>query len=323
MPTQYIKKSKCFYIVYLVFFCLKSFAQKDKDFLIRKEWAELYSQKGHFVQAIQNYNIAYSIDPSCSECIISIKNLKRKLEEKRKSNLLSRNTQNTKATLKKNIDSQNTKKNIEIKYSPILPEMSKLKYPYTNEDTTLNTYWMGKTEITQKEWKAFLLKTGKEFPKISENLINDNFPIINISWQDAKDYCQWLSDMTGDRYDLPTKEEWLIARGTITNIKNEAWIFENSQKNLHESGKKEKNSNGMFDIEGNVAEWVDDWYEKDFITTNNLKKYFEENETFKNRAVCGCSFKDESYFCKSPFIQSLDGMFTKENIGFRVVKRKY
>jgi formylglycine-generating enzyme len=322
MQTRYTKPIEIILTLALSLFLNRSFAQKDKDFLSKKVWAELYAKRGNYTQAIQSYAIAISIDPSCHECQLAIKGLKTKLKEKRLSSIQNNNKSKPISTFPKSKNTTNNNSGIK-QTNLILPEMVSLNYPFSNQDSTINKFSISNAEVSQKEWKIYTEAKGLEFPKIPESMRNDNFPVVNISWQEAKDYCQWLFEQTEESFDLPTKEEWLIARSTIENLKNESWIYENSNRNLHEIKKKNKNKNGLYDIEGNVSEWVDDWSEKDFVENIDLKKFFEENETSKNRAVCGCSFKDESYFCKKTYIQSLDGMVSKDNIGFRVVKRNY
>lgn len=96
-------------------------------------------------------------------------------------------------------------------------------------------------------------------------------PVINVTWYDAKAYCHWLSQKTGKTYRLPTESEWeYVAR---TNSKSHygigdndallaeyAWYKDNANGYPHEVGSKLANSYGLFDILGNVQEWVEDDY---------------------------------------------------------------
>ena len=94
----------------------------------------------------------------------------------------------------------------------------------------------------------------------------DAHPVLNVSWNDAVAYCQWLSKKEGKTYCLPTEAEWEYAcrAGTTTryyygddpgSLEQYAW-----RSMTHPVGEKQPNAWGLFDVHGNVAEWCADWY---------------------------------------------------------------
>jgi formylglycine-generating enzyme required for sulfatase activity len=103
-------------------------------------------------------------------------------------------------------------------------------------------------------------------------------PALQISWNDAVEFCRWLSDREGLAYRLPTEAEWEYAcrAGTETpwhsgaqaaGVENVAWgLFRdtliNSDYDLHPVGRKKPNGFGLFDMHGNAQEWCSDWYSK-------------------------------------------------------------
>lgn len=101
-----------------------------------------------------------------------------------------------------------------------------------------------------------------------------NHPVIHVSWNDAKAFCEWLSVVSGKHIRLPYEAEWefasgggLQSRGHVYSGSNSpdlvGWYSSNSGGNTHRVGEKSANQLGLFDMTGNVSEWVMDWYADD------------------------------------------------------------
>lgn len=134
---------------------------------------------------------------------------------------------------------------------------------------TIEPFELGKYEVTFDEYDRFAIATGRRLPE-DEGWGRGQRPVIDVSWQEAKDYAAWLSKQTGTSYRLPSESEWeYAARG---GAKQDAWagtsqesqlgryaVFaENSGRRTAEVGQKEPNSFGLYDLSGNVWEWVED-----------------------------------------------------------------
>jgi formylglycine-generating enzyme required for sulfatase activity len=103
---------------------------------------------------------------------------------------------------------------------------------------------------------------------------NDH-PVVNVSWNDASAFCDWLSGQESQEYRLPTEAEWEYAcrAGTTTrfffgNDENAlgqyAWYWENAKRQTHPVGEKKPNGFGLYDMNGNVWEWCADGYDADY-----------------------------------------------------------
>jgi formylglycine-generating enzyme required for sulfatase activity len=80
-------------------------------------------------------------------------------------------------------------------------------------EVTVPDFYMGQYPVTFEEYDAFCAATGKEKPG-DQGWGRGKRPVINVNWQDAKDYCQWLSEQTNLPYRLPSEAEWeYVARG--------------------------------------------------------------------------------------------------------------
>jgi formylglycine-generating enzyme required for sulfatase activity len=131
---------------------------------------------------------------------------------------------------------------------------------------------IGRFEVTFDEWDGCVAHGGCP----AEGVAGANFgrgrqPVINVSWEDAKKYVEWLSKRTGKTYRLLTEAEWEYAAraGTTTPFSfgdddealgEHAWFSGNSESRTHVVGGKKANPFGLYDMHGNVYEWVEDCY---------------------------------------------------------------
>lgn len=128
-------------------------------------------------------------------------------------------------------------------------------------------------------------------------------PVAHISWNDAKEYCKWLSDKSGEEVRLPSETEWeYAARGgnlscgtkySGSNIITEvAWYDANSDFATQVVGQKKANELGIFDMSGNVYEWCSTWY------SNFGSEASDINDQIENRYIVvrgGSSFLNEKF----------------------------
>ena len=135
-------------------------------------------------------------------------------------------------------------------------------------------FYMSATEVTQRQWKTLM---GTE-PWQGDLLFvkeGSDYPAMFVSWSDAVEFCEKLSQREGLEYRLPTEAEWEYAcrAGTSTaysfgddaaDLGDYAWIGENTysagEAYAHRAGEKRPNAWGIYDMHGNVQEWCHDWH---------------------------------------------------------------
>jgi formylglycine-generating enzyme required for sulfatase activity len=129
---------------------------------------------------------------------------------------------------------------------------------------------VGKTDVTFAEWDVCV--TAGVCPKASDNgWGRGDRPVILVSWDDAKGYVAWLRRMTGKDYRLLTEAEWEYsaragnqARYSFgddeTQLGDYVWYARNSENKTQPVGTKKPNAFGLYDMDGNIWQWVEDCY---------------------------------------------------------------
>ncbi|NOR80805.1 MAG: SUMF1/EgtB/PvdO family nonheme iron enzyme [Methyloprofundus sp.] len=185
------------------------------------------------------------------------------------------------------------------------------------------SYELGKYEVTQAQWQKVIGYNPSRFK-------GDHNPVEQVSWNDVQDFIRKLNQQTGGNYRLPTEVEWEYACRSggqeqkycgSDSINGIAWYDGNSGNTVHPVGQKQANALGLYDMSGNVWEWVQDWYDSDYYDsspTNNPTGAIGGS----SRVSRGGSWRYKASYSRSTrrFDDSPD--FSLNVLGFRLVRMR-
>lgn len=216
-----------------------------------------------------------------------------------------------------------------------------------NKQVSVSDFYMDTHEVTNEQFAAFLADYGSERVKSgeyrNEKMIAEHkfglkksrgywsaqkgyeeHPVVNVSWFGANEYAKF--------YDLrlPTETEWeYAARGGLNSRKldyagadlaeNTSWHRNNAGGRTHEVGQKIPNELNLYDLSGNIQEWTNDWYDKDYYKRIEILNP-QGPLKGEGRVLRGGSwFQDEEYG-KVAVRNHVPPNYAKAFIGFRCVK---
>ena len=165
----------------------------------------------------------------------------------------------------------------------------------SHQVTITKGFWLGQTEVTVRAYRRFAGATGRHMPDEPDSIgrsLNPGWgdeamPIVNVTWDDAQAYCSWA----GGRLPTEAEREYAARAGSSASrygdLDEIAWYADNSGRQrldsdriweekdyyqrlhengngMHEVGQKRANGFGLYDMLGNVFEWVNDWHEKNY-----------------------------------------------------------
>lgn len=214
------------------------------------------------------------------------------------------------------------------------------EYP-AHEVTISKAFYFGAYEVTQAEFESVMgvnpswhSENGHHREKV-EGIDTGRFPVENVSWHDAVEFCRRLSALPEERregaiYRLPTEAEWeYAARGGLDGrcsfdeafIHDHAWTAENSQERTHQVGELAPNPFGLFDMHGNVWEWCHDWYDA-YPAEPQTDPAGPLVPTGKRRVIRGGSWMHSHRLgsCRNSSRSHDLVIAQRSNVGFRVVR---
>lgn len=190
-------------------------------------------------------------------------------------------------------------------------------------------FWMSATEVTQDQY----FRVMGVNPSRSQA---PNLPVVRVTWLEAAEFCRRLTQASGKKlggrvYRLATEAEWeyVCRAGSATryhfgdedgSLAEYGWFRFNSNRRAQPVATRRPNPWGLFDMHGNVAEWVVDWYSRSYYSESPVNDPTGPSRIWnRNRVVRGGDFNSTPAACRSA---SRGEEFSENhswNVGFRVV----
>lgn len=231
-------------------------------------------------------------------------------------------------------------------------------------DVKVDAFWMSSVEITWDQYEVFLYRNKDDIPHPDPGTIEldvdgvsgatmpyvnfnkPGYPVVDITQYAASVFCEWLTARTGRFYRLPTEAEWEYAcragsEGAFSfddasKIDDYAWYSANSNATVNRGKMKKPNAWGLYDMHGNAAEWVLDFYQQDaYARENGVENPLVSSDKLYPHVVRGGSWRDDPAELRSasreksdPDWKKQDPQFPKSlwwhtdalHVGFRIVR---
>ena len=185
-------------------------------------------------------------------------------------------------------------------------------------------FLMGKYAVTQMQWSEIMETNPSEF-------LDDLRPVERVSWHDVQAFIRKLNAKEDtNAYRLPTEAEWEYAAragsenaytfGSDTNTLNQyAWYQKNSEGQSHPVGQLNPNAWGLYDMHGNVHEWCQDWFDRNYYSQSPSIDPLGPAKGLA-KALRGGDWGSEDWYCRcaSRSLRSPDRRSNR--LGFRLVR---
>ena len=185
-------------------------------------------------------------------------------------------------------------------------------------------FYLGQYEMTQGQWQAVMGNNPSSFKG------DAMLPVENVSWEDVQEFLRRLNAREGGpKYRLPTEAEWeYAARAGMSTaysfgdserqLGEYAWYWDNAGAKTHPVGQKKPNDWGLYDMQGNVVEWVQDWYGS---YTSAAVTDPQGPSSGSSRVIRGGGWGFIARSCRSATRGgSMEPDFRHDNLGFRLLR---
>ena len=190
--------------------------------------------------------------------------------------------------------------------------------------TLAQPFALGRYTVTFEEYDRFAAATGREQPQ-DEGWGRGRRPVINVSWEEALAYTEWLFGQTGQSYRLPTEAEWeYAARAGTTTRFHQGDTITPSQANYQRNktrlvGQFHGNAWGLYDLHGNVWEWTGSVYDETYKGAEQQSASAADGNS--QRVLRGGSWRNQPPSLRSAFRARLRPDSRNDDSGFRLARQ--
>jgi formylglycine-generating enzyme required for sulfatase activity len=198
-------------------------------------------------------------------------------------------------------------------------------------------FYLGTTEVTVGQFRQFVTQKNYQVGDARWQQPGwrqtDDHPVVWVNWQNAVDFCDWLSEKEGQKNRLPTEAEWEYSCRAGTSgaqycygdddqkgeLNNYAWSSDKSGGGTHRVGEKKPNGWGLYDMHGNAWEWCQDHADLDYYKHSPVKDPPGSATPLKMRVLRGGSWDHDPVCCRSAFRAPYFAADRGGHVGFRVL----
>ena len=232
---------------------------------------------------------------------------------------------------KKKNEKKKTKKKSELKnQEPIVIDMVQVKggefQLNKNFSIEIESFELGKYEVTQDQWQSVMGSNPSHFKGCQQ------CPVENVSWNEIQVFIKKLNKGNKSKYRLPTHPEWsYAARGgnkrkglkyykNRENLEEMAWCIENAEEKTHPVGTRKPSELGVYDMQGNVWEWVADVWPDDYDET--IRSTHNRAKDRSDKMLLGGAFtvSPKDFYLIWYLPEFTDPNVKSPNLGFRLAR---
>lgn len=193
-----------------------------------------------------------------------------------------------------------------------------------HEVTIKNSFYMGKYPVTKKQWEKVMGNNPSDFK-------DEGRPVETVSWKEVQEFVVKMNEMEGtDKYRLPSEAEWEYGcrAGTKTSyffgedeskLDEYAWYAGNSGSKTHPVGQKNPNSWDLYDMHGNVWEWVQDKWRNNYEGAPSDGSAWEDENSPARVRRGGC-WRYNARSCRSASRSGRNADGCNFDVGFRLLR---
>jgi formylglycine-generating enzyme required for sulfatase activity len=195
----------------------------------------------------------------------------------------------------------------------------------------VDSFTLAETQVTVAEYARFLDATHRPPPPTwnDPDFSRPAHPVTAVSWFEAMAYCEWLSEITGARYRLPTEAEWERAARGGADGKLFPWGDDPPQSRPHYESlwqhgpepvrSSEPNAYGLYEMCENVHEWCSDWFQGDYYS-RSPERNPQGPASGERRSSRGGSWRHHVKMARCSARSSIPPQFQYADYGFRVAR---